>query len=87
MWTLVWARVEHFCYKLDRVKACCILCYFLQQKVCSIVFSNVDTVALIIGILVLPTLIDTYCFIVYKAKDAKVSSKNQHRLSVTVCSL
>jgi len=20
-WTLVWARVEHFCYKLDRVKA------------------------------------------------------------------
>jgi len=25
-WTLVWARVKHFCYKLDRVNffACCV---------------------------------------------------------------
>jgi len=49
----------------------CIFCYFLPQKVCSIALAS--TVALIIGVFVLPTLIYTYCFTIYKAKDAKVS--------------
>jgi len=47
--TRVWAQVEHFCYKLElnifainliALKLFCMFCYFLQQKVCRIVFSN-----------------------------------------------
>jgi len=38
--------------------------------------SKYPAVALSIGIFVLPTLIYTYCFIIYKAKDAKVSFEN-----------
>jgi len=55
----------------------CILCYLLQQKVRSIAFSlYAYTVALAINIFVLPALKYIYCFIIYKAKDAKVSFKN-----------
>jgi len=62
-----------FAINLITLKLFCILCYFLQQ-VCSVVFSKHCT--LIIGIFVLPTLNYTYCFIIHKAKDAKVSFKN-----------
>jgi len=84
-WMLVWARVDHFCYKLDRVKACFAYCVtFCSRRPTALSLAN--TVAQIIGIFVLPTLNYTYCFIIHKAKDAKVSFKNYHRLCVSKCS-
>jgi len=64
------------------LKLICILCYFLHRKVRSIVFSKYCS----------PTYRDlcvayTELYLLLhriQAKDAKVSFKNQHRLSVTV---
>ena len=72
-WTLVWARVEHFCYKLDHIKAFLHCVTFCNRR--SAALSLANTVALIIGIFVL-SILNHYCFNIYKDKDAKVSFKN-----------
>jgi len=74
-WMLVEGWAEHFCYKLDYVKALLHIA-LLSATGRSAALSLANTATLIIGIFVLPTLNYTYCFIIHKAKDAKVSIKN-----------
>jgi len=65
-----------FAINLIALKLFCILPYFLQQNVCSILFSKCSSPHHGSWDFALPTLIYTYCFIIYKAKDAKVSFRD-----------